>query len=407
MSWLDNLEQKLAIVTGDGKQWQPLYVKSRRARDFNNAEFNYVNVTGTDVKRRLPKSHRYTLEIIFAGDNCIDDALDFDKSAADPLAWTLQHPIYGRILVQPLDLAIDNSAWSVSRITCTIVETNSATGVRVEVNAPSKISAVAFAVSARYADTYSTLVPLPPTSALQAMTTQVNGLYGSISKRIANASDSTAFLNAYNDANTLINNTFFDTTQLVTQIQQLSLLPASFVALSIDRVFLIGRQFATLFYAALLTAPATTRGVYEFNGGTSLVSMCAASITNYSYNTRTEVVNVIDTIINSYNTHLDNLDNLQANNGSEPGAYIADPGPLGDVTDLVNYTLATLYGIAEQSKQVRTVLLPEDTTVTLATYNYFGLDANDANIEQFIAVNSIGLNELLILKKGRKIIYFV
>ena len=408
MSWLENLDLTMTIVTGDGKQWQPLYFKPKRERAFNVAEFEYINISGTHAPRRKPKGNRYTLEFAFTGPDCIATALDFDKSASNSNAWTVAHPIYGKLIVTPLDIAIDNSSWNVSRITCSTIETIFAKEQPVVVDAPSLVLSGVFLVTAQYADLYSINVPVPPTSALQAMTAQVNALYNSISSRITLGSDYTAFLNAYNDANTLINNATFDTAALIGQIQQLSLLPYNFIASSSARVGLIALQFADLFTTVLLTAIAPAKAVYEFNAGTSIASMCAASITNYSYNTRSEVVSTIDLIIDSYNTYLFNLDQIQSINGSRPGAYIADPRPLQGLTDIVSYTIATLYGIAEQAKQVRTILLPEDTTVTDATFKYFGgLDASDANLTSFIDINQIGLNEMFILKKGRKITYFV
>ena len=406
MSWLNNLDSKLTITTGDGKAWPSLYVKSKRAREFNTAEFNYVNVSGTDVQRRLPKAHRYPLEIIFEGDTCITDALSFDNSAADPNKWSLQHPIYGRITGQPLDLSIDNSTWNVSRVSVTFVETGS--GVTpIVADAPAQIQSSVFLVTQQYSDLYSTEIVLPPTSALQQMTAQVNSAYAAIASQIASATDATAFLNAYNDANTLINNTVFDTAQLVGQVQQISLLPITFTVGSVERVRLIGLQFATLFTESLLTAIAAAKGVYEFNAGTSLLSMCSASITNYLYNTRDEVIGVISTLTDSYNAYISNLDALQATNGSAVGAYLPQPTTLGGVADLVNFTVATLYSIAERAKQVRVVELPEDAALVPTVFKYYGLDAADSTIDIFIAINSIGIKELPLLRKGRKIIYFV
>jgi hypothetical protein len=41
------------------------------------------------------------------------------------------------------------------------------------------------------------------------------------------------------------------------------------------------------------------------------------------------------------------------------------------------------------------------------THRFYGLDLADENITRIIDSNNIGINEILEVKKGRKIVYYV
>ncbi len=45
--------------------------------------------------------------------------------------------------------------------------------------------------------------------------------------------------------------------------------------------------------------------------------------------------------------------------------------------------------------------------VILLSHKFYGSDENDDNLQKFIDTNNIGLNELLNISKGRKVIYYI
>jgi hypothetical protein len=69
--------------------------------------------------------------------------------------------------------------------------------------------------------------------------------------------------------------------------------------------------------------------------------------------------------------------------------------------------ISNLYSIAFAAKQEREYVLDKDSNPILLTHKFYGLDKNDVNLEKFISTNDIGLTEILNIRKGRKIVYYV
>ena len=73
--------------------------------------------------------------------------------------------------------------------------------------------------------------------------------------------------------------------------------------------------------------------------------------------------------------------------------------------NIVNSALGNLFDIAFDAKQERTFLVEKDNNIVTLSHEFYG--PGDDNLDLFVLQNSIGLDEYLGLKKGRKIIYYV
>jgi len=73
---------------------------------------------------------------------------------------------------------------------------------------------------------------------------------------------------------------------------------------------------------------------------------------------------------------------------------------------LVNYTISNLFNIAINAKQERSIIVEDDTNLVALAHRFYGLAPDDSTIEDLMLGNKIGLSELLIIKKGRKISYY-
>lgn len=406
MSWLDKINTDFKITTGDTAQYYPYWVNANRSRDFNYTEFLFKNVEGSLVDKRLSRGRRYNLEIMFQGEDYLDVSDRFDKSSRNSKAWTIEHPLYGQLVVQPIGMQIDNSQFNVTKITTTIIETIGGKAVNTGVTSPEKIQLQVYQTNEVLTDEFASSVPDPNISILQSMAANVNAAYEAISSQIAVAQDAIDFTNTYNEANSLINNTVFDVSSLIGQIQSLMLAPATFVDTVVNRVLLAQQQFAAIIIPEYSDSP-QIKQLYQNNAAMPVLCMCLASVTQYDYSNREQVINTIDTVIDTYNAYIDTIDTLQTSTGGDIDSYIPTTDVVLKLSDTVTTTVAELYNIADQSKQQRTVFLTEDMTLVQATHKYFGLSIDDSTITDMIAINNIGRVEYLLLKKNRKITYNV
>jgi len=150
--------------------------------------------------------------------------------------------------------------------------------------------------------------------------------------------------------------------------------------------------------------------IYESNGGALLASMALTTVTNVGsgdYGNRNTVLSIAAQILAAHNAFIADLDTLQTLNGGSPTSYIPNAVPLRSLNLLINYTIANLFAIAANAKQERTTVLTEDTNIIKVAHALYGLLPDDSTIDLLIESNKIGENELLQLKKERKIIYYV
>jgi hypothetical protein len=175
--------------------------------------------------------------------------------------------------------------------------------------------------------------------------------------------------------------------------------------------------------------------VYENNGGMIVSAIVLAAVTSYDdtvaqgfsdaadlqiddteledetprvdYANRNDVISTIETILEVYDSYLTDLDTLQTDNGGELESFIPNADCIIALNDLVNYAVSKLYDVALNARQERSIILEEDSNVILLAHRFYGLTPDDSTIDEIIRTNNIGLNELLHLRKGRKIVYYV
>ena len=407
MSWQSyQYLKQFTITTGDGKVWNAKYLKPNASVSYNVAEYEYVGVEGTDAQRRLSKGRRFNIEIVFDGDGYLDKTEAFRVSANNRASWVISHPVYNTLHVQPLGLTFDNQAWNLTKITGTVVETNAPTsgnGTYITLNQESIPPLTQVTI-----ETFINDAPdiVGDVSAIAMVTDQVNGAFDAIKDLIEDAVDYNSFLNAYTSIISLINTLAFNSVDLLFQVQQLALFPINFVGSEVYRMRLLSAMMAYQYGLLSSTSSKSVKAMYAMFASSTIASMCTNSVTNVNYITRNDVQASIDLITDSYNDYLTNLDAISGINGSVVDGYIADADGLNNLTIAVRNTIAVLSNLAEKSKREITVYLEEDMPVVLATYKYYGLDLQDSTIDEFIAVNEIGLNEIFMLRKGRAITYY-
>ena len=148
---------------------------------------------------------------------------------------------------------------------------------------------------------------------------------------------------------------------------------------------------------------------FEAVAGSLVSSMMLASTTNITddYEIRKNVIDQQDNLIVEYNRYIEFLDGLQTDRADSDDSYIPNHTSMNELSSLFGLTIANLFDIAFESKQEREYIIDKDSNIINLTHRFYGLDDQDENIDLFIKTNDIGLNEIINIKKGRKILYYV
>jgi hypothetical protein len=406
MSWIEKQNTEYTIKCGDGKTYTPLWLNATQSVEYNIAEFDFRNVSGSLVKRTQPKGRRFNLEIIFQGETHLDTADNFRISANDPRVWNILHPLYGSINVHPTSLSFDNTKLNTTTITGTVIETILEDNPQATTDEKSKITEDCENTNAELCDTYAANVT-PTASDINSLTNNNQSFYD---KAKAWAGDATEdYTTAFNSANSAITEATSDPLNAIQKAQAVINMPAMFAVSVETRLSFMGEQFDLLISSIGNIATKNQKLQFENQGGSIITAMCLSSINPIEgdYSDRNSVVMVAEKILNYFGIFSQEIDLLQSLNGGNPNSYIPSANAIMQLTNLVNFVFANLFKIALSSKQERQLYLENDSNAILLTHRFYGLDENDENINFFIDTNNITLQEIHFIKKGRSIIYYV
>lgn len=408
MSWVEKIKEQISITTGDNKTYTPLYVITTKTVDYNIAEFEFPNIEGTLVKRSKQKGARYDLEIIFQGEDHLDKMVEFENSNKDSRAWQISHPIYGLLNVQPTSLNYDPTGLNTTKITGQIIETISEDYPNVVVDAPQQIEVYFQEYNEFTLNNFSNSIDVQPED-LDFLKRQTKTIYDLGSGSVKSGTQSNEYFNLFNKANTAILNGFSDVSTMITAITDVLVYPYIFENSIKDRFLMFKNQLDTLNNSVPILTSKSDKLIYETNTGSILAAQCL-SVNNVLPNDFDNIDNVLDTmtqITSYYNTYIANLDLMQGLNGAIPGVYMPNYSSVNALSILVNFTVSNLMSIALNAKTQRTYITEKEINPLLLAHRFYGLDPDDENYIRFLEENTIVLTNLLLIKKGVKVYYYI
>lgn len=408
MSWSSKVQNEFVIVTGDGKEYKPLWIPSTKTIDYNIAEFNFPELSGTLVQRGTPRGKRYDMVIYFQGDDHLETCEAFEASAEDSRYWTITHPLYGRIIVAPVGLQIDHSQYNITKITGTLIETITDDSPKTSIAPKDKIVSDMENVNDTFANAFANDVEVS-TQDINNLSANNSDIYNKARQRIKLTANAEVYFNLFNTANAAIVNATSEPLAAIRALQAVISYPSLLIDSVTNRLSMLVDQFNALRTSLVNISSRSAKRTYENNAGTLITAMTNAAATPQEgdYANRSEVASVIETIVNIQEQYLADLDALQSVNGGSVDSFIPDAESQIALNSLLNYTLANLFNIALESKQERTLILGQDSNAIILAHRFYGLKEDDSTLETFIKSNNIGLNEVLQIPKGRKIIYYV
>ena len=136
----------------------------------------------------------------------------------------------------------------------------------------------------------------------------------------------------------------------------------------------------------------------------------AYSVVNPSdtdYRIRTDVVSASDALRAAYELYLQKMDEAQALRSDEVDTFTPDTATNRLLDDAMTTAQGNLFDFAFDAKQERVIQLDADSNAINLAHRFYGLDQDDTNLMFFIDTNALSLDELLSIKAGRKVVYYV
>lgn len=410
MSWQDNLQQKLTIITGDGKIYTPKWQVSEYSREFNNTVMDFPMLPGSLVQKLETKGRVLPLEIIFDGADHLDQAKSFDESSLDKRPWQIDHPRYGNILAQPLTISYTNEDLNISLVQISCMETIQVTDfLKVTVAPIEKITADADLAKDVEIASVSSDIPSVKVADKRSMLKDTLNQYKTTAGKIKAASDVSNYLNSYNKYVALLNSGTSSTIQIARAMHDFSTMPYAFLDTVENRLNMFKLQYQVIRNNVGNLFTRTSKRLYESQSSFLLMGMAQSVVNNVgdSFRLVSGVLPIMTELKSIYDDWIISLDTISSPNGGQVDGYLPGADTIRNVSSLFSYTISALMDIALDSKQERTIRLTEDSNAVLLAKKYYGLDRADENLVFFIESNRIGISEMMGLKKGRLIKYYV
>lgn len=402
MSWITRLEQiELTITTGDGKKYKPLWKSAQKNINYNVEGFDYVGLEGTFVERNKVQGTQYPITLYFSGENCIDVMNAFEISSRDSRAWTISHPFYDDIFVQPLSLNFDNSELNVAKIEGVVWETLNQRFPDSLVNTQKEIEVAKKQADTDIVSVFVEEVETPPPSLPQKAVAAIQRIQENYSSLPTTSKDVENLKNLVKTATSAAQEMVSNTQRYIESAITLINFPSTIKQNIEQKIVALLNSISEL--AAIFVTDTSTNVdylTYEVNS-MAIYTELSNNIVKGSidrYLTRANILAKADEIIASYDHFLTTLDAVLIK-GYSQNAQLAQ-----QLDYIINTAVSKTYDISFDAKQERSIILSHDDNLVTLAHRYLG--PGDDNIELLASQNNIGLKEYILLKKGRKIIYY-
>ena len=408
MSWIDRLANtELEIRTGDGRSYRPLWKEAKRSRDYNVTGYNFMNVSGTLVKRGRPQGDQYDIVLYFTGDSHLATADDFSASADDNRFWTITHPLFGVSRVQPISLEDDRTQLNATVFRVKVWET-------ITSNYPVERQYTDDAVKRTWLETceagtvnFAAQIPAPSGTLRKTMDATVTEIDGKLSKRFTTGATFSEFKTLVSKAKRDINDATSESTATIRSLINIINYPAETIGSVKERIAIFEEVMQTLVFTITgdFTSSVLLEATLSAAAGAMAYSIVSPSDTDYRI--RTDVVFASDALRTSYEMYLQKLDELQALRSDEVDTFTPDDDVNRLLDDAMVVAQGNLFDFAFNAKQERVLQIEADSNPISLAHRFYGLDEEDENLSFFIDTNALSLDELIQIKAGRRVVYYV
>ena len=418
MSWKDRVRPEIQFTSPEGNVFKALWQKNRKPKEKKLGIFNYPKLNGSEVQDLGTTGTRYPLTIYFVGINHDRESQRFEKSFLEFGTWEVIHPTDGYLILQPVSINPDTNP--VENGTYTLVQTEWIEPLKKdtikstsELGAKVKRKKIDLNIQSANQFNLTQLSAAEKISAIQAIRKSIvafqNAMKNIYNKVSAVAAKVTAIRNQIEST---ITAAVMNVAALAGQIQSLVELPG-LIQMDIKSKIKAYSEMAT---GILNLSPDGTDKpskntvlVQEIFLSSVSASM-ADTIITANYSTRSQVIEVIEDILELYNNIAEGLDSVMSNfSGNDFDLqYYSQSESFSSAMILLANMIAYLLRVSFDLKVEKTIRLDQDKSpIRIVIEQYGELGENDVLLDMFISANKLKGNEIFIIPSGREVVVYV
>lgn len=401
MSYIDVLQNSVfSIETARGDIFYPIWKGANKEIEYNTSIFDFINVTGTLVDRKKPRSPQFEFVFYFQGDDYLFEAESFEIACQDPRPITVQHPYYGTIKGQPLSIKRNDESIGIVEFTMPFWES-------IDINYPFSNFSIKDNTREKNAKVQSiasisfiTNNPIK-TEDIEAVKDKVSVSASEI-KKIESNSTYADFQNALNKSLASIDNILEQPLEAIQNIQAFLDLPAQYLNAVEARLSV----YEGIYNRLEDTIEDIVSLKYFESVGASVVSLISVVLVTPlpdDYVLVSTVFNKTARLLDIFNRYQLKLEQYEVSVYDVENSFTPDPLLRSELKSLVLQTYAGLYNLSFGLKKEKKFFFQKNTNPILVVHKHIGLNETDSYLEDFIFKNNIKLKELFNVKKGREL----
>jgi prophage DNA circulation protein len=109
MTWTDRLQPEIVLTSPSGREFIALWRGNHRSLEKRVGLFEYPKMVGTGTQDMGSNGVKYPLDIYFEGPDHDIDAAGFLGACKEIGHWTINHPVYGLVILQLLGVTEESN----------------------------------------------------------------------------------------------------------------------------------------------------------------------------------------------------------------------------------------------------------------------------------------------------------
>lgn len=421
MGWKDRLRPTIKLTSPDGNVFEALWAGNQRTLAKKLGIFEYSKVKGAVVQDHDVGAMQYPLTFFFDGDDHDVEADRFIKACEENGRWEIIHPVRGKLKLQLV--SVTESINPIESGNVTQFETSWIAAIDdAVIKSTSQLSAEianqADITNLTAADQLSENVKQDKFTEKLALASTMDKIVNAVKTNLAPLYETLAEVNAqvqsiYRGVQDTITQVTVDVLSLAGQIQNL----VQFPALVSDDIDARLNAYSGFIAEALNISTGddlTNRGknivsIQEVALTAAIIATANVVITG-DLKTRKQAIESIESISALFVDITDGLDDIQEafKDNDIDIQYFSQSSSFSDASIIVAqasaYLLKRSFDLAIERKfTTERPRAPIEITIT----EYGDLGADDANLDLFIAANSLKNIDILILPAGREVVVYV